>query len=209
MKNLLMIAAWWIAGTVACTAQTLPVELMVGHQRTGVDVLWFKKFAAGKDNPWLFFHRSRASVDYHNKTAFDITNAVSYNFRSGIGLVAATQFLQAGFVAKAGMQYFKARGNASVFSWLVAGNNTNHRFSGDWFVLARWSPRLHDAWKGFIQAELFSQAEEGWNLALTQRVRIGIGTDQWQFGFAADFTEAGKSNFSTTRNLGGFLRRVF
>ena len=204
-----MSMACWIAGAVACTAQPLPVELMAGHQRTGVDVLWFRKFAAGKDNPWLFFHRSRASVDYHNKTAFGTTNALSYNFRSGVGLVAATQFLQAGFVAKAGMQYFKVRKKASDKNWLVANNNTNHRFSGDWFVLARWSPRLNDKWKGFLQAELLSQAEEGWSLSLTQRMRIGVGNDQWQFGFAGDFTETGKPVLSATTNLGAFLRRVF
>ncbi len=209
MRYILIIVLCWIAGMNSAAGQSLPVELMAGHKRTGVDVLWFKKFVAKKDNPWLFFHRLRASVDYHNKTAFGTTNALSYNFRSGIGLVAATQFLQAGFVAKAGIQYFNATGNASVFTWLVAGNNTNHRFSGDWFVLARWSPRLNNTWKGFAQAELLSQAEEGWNLALTQRVRLGIGTDQWQFGLAADFTETGKSFLSASSNLGGFLRRVF
>jgi hypothetical protein len=191
------------------SAQQIPLEIMAGHKRTGADVLWFKKFSTTKNNPWLFFHRSRASTDYHNKTNFGVTNALSYNFKSGAGIVVATQFLQTGFVAKAGVQYFKLFKNASVFTWLVAGNNTLNNFSGDWFVLARWQPKLNEQWKWFLQAENFTSFDTKKNKSLTQRIRVGISRHHWQLGVAADYTESGINKLLVTNNIGSFVRKEF
>lgn len=208
MKNLLLVVLGWAVVTVA-TAQFLPIELMSGHKRTGVDVLWFKKFSSQKNDPWLFFHRSRGSSDYHNGTSFAVTNALSYNFKSGLGIVAATQFLQAGFTAKVGVQYFKATQNRSLFSWVVAGNNAANNFSGDWFVLVRWMPRLNEKWKWFLQGETLSSLDAQSIWSLTQRMRAGLGRNRWQFGAAADFNESGKTNLSVISNIGAFIRKEF
>lgn len=203
-----MFFVCWAAVNKAA-AQLLPVEVMGGHKRMGVDILWFKKFTADKKTPWLFFHRSRASADYHNSTSFGVTNAVSYNFKSGIGMVAATQMLQAGFTIKGGVQYFKLIKDGSLFTWLVAGNNTAHHFSGDWFVLARWSPKLNEKWKWYFQAEALSTIDVENNKSLTQRVRMGLSKKRWQFGGAADFTESGKTKLAVINNIGVFIRKEF
>lgn len=208
MKNLLLVVLGWVVATVA-TAQLLPIEVMSGHKRTGADVLWFKKFSSQKNDPWLFFHRSRGSSDYHNSTSFAVTNALSYNFKSGLGIVAATQFLLKGFTVKFGVQYFRGFKNGSIFSWLVSGNNTAHHFSADWFVLSRWTPRLNAKWKWFLQGESLSSLDNKSIWGLTQRIRVGLGLNQWQFGAAADFSESGKTNLSVTSNIGGFIRKEF
>ena len=191
--------------------QTIPVEIMAGTQRTGADLLWFRKFQQkkGSQSPWLFFHRSRASVDYKNRVAFGMTNALSYNFRNGVGLVLATQFLQTGFVYKAGAQYFHSFPNGSLFTWLVAGENSLGNFSGDWFLLARWMPRLDQQHKWFFQAENLYQLDSEKNLSIVHRLRAGWGNSCWQYGLAADLTAQGKSKPGLSVNPGLFMRKEF
>jgi len=208
MKLSLLLCSCCVAMFVAAQ-QPMPVELFAGHKRTGADVLWFKSPAQQKNSPWLFFHRSRASVDYSNQTAFGMTNALSYNFKNGLGIVAATQFLQSGFVAKGGFQYFKSFKNGSVFSWLVVGNNTSHRFSGDWFVLARYTPKLNNNIRWFLQTEFFNTLDDQSNKSLTQRLRLGIKVNHWQTGLGGDYTQSGKNKWMATQNTGLFLRKEF
>lgn len=90
-------------------AGQLPVEVLVGHERTTADMLWFRPFrdSAGNATRFLFFGRNRASVDYNNQTRFGTTLAVSYNLSSGVGLVLTGQFFNDGFFPKAGIQYYQ------------------------------------------------------------------------------------------------------
>jgi len=192
-------------------SQSLPVEQMAGHKRMAIDVLWFRNFAANKEtrSPWLFFHRTRASSDYHNQTSFGVTNALSYNFKSGLGLVATIQLSQTGTSIKGGIQYAKQFKQGTVFSWLVAGNNTVHYFSTDWFVLLRWVPAINERWKFYTQFELLSSVDRKSNKNFVQRIRLGPAIGKWQWGIAADFNETGNSKLSYTDNIGLFVRREF
>ncbi|HEX4958833.1 MAG TPA: hypothetical protein VFV46_11695, partial [Lacibacter sp.] len=79
----------------ALVSQGQMFEFYAGHQRTGVDIMWFKNFKNNKEErtPFLFFSRNRASVDYKNSpTLFGSTNAVSYNFKNGLGIVTVASF---------------------------------------------------------------------------------------------------------------------
>lgn len=191
--------------------QPIPAELMAGTRRTGLDILWFRKMQENKNEfaPWLFFHRTRVSVDNNNQTSFGVTNAVSYNFKSGIGFVAATQFLEGGFIFKGGLQYFASFHNGSLFTWLVTGKNIPGHFSGDWFVLARWTPPINKKLNFYYQAELLSQLDSKGMLILIQRLRTGIGKKSWQFGLATDFTAQGVRKLEQTINPGIFIRKEF
>ncbi len=209
MNRLLLMIVCCAAVYWAAAQQTIPFELFAGHKRTGADVLWFKNPTQHKNAPWLFFHRSRASVDYSNQTAFGITNAISYNFKNGIGIVAATQFQQTGFVAKGGVQLFRSFKNGSVFSWIVVGNNTAHRFSGDWFVLARYTPKLNNQIRWFIQTEFFNTLDNQQHKSYTQRLRLGIKLKDWQTGLGGDYTQSGIHHLTATQNTGIFIRKEF
>lgn len=195
----------------ATRAQSLPVEIMGGHKRAGIDVLWFRNFSSPKatTSPWLFFHRTRASSNYHGQTSFGVTNALSYNFKKGIGIVATVQLLQNGVAAKGGIQFVKVFGRASLFSWVVAGNNTDHFTSGDWFVLLRWTPIIKNNWNWFTQLELLSSIDIESNKNFVQRLRLGLSRNRWQFGLALDQTQTGSNKLSTTGNNGLFLRKEF
>lgn len=209
MKHLFTLVFCCAATIMVVAQQNIPFEVFAGHKRTGADVLWFKSPLNQATSPWLFFHRSRASVDYSNQTAFGMTNAISYNFKNGLGVVAATQFQQSGFAAKGGLQYFAAFKNGSVFSWLVVGNNTTHRFSGDWFVLARYTPKLNEKMRWFFQTEFFNTLDNQQHKSYTQRLRLGIKLKDWQTGLGGDYTQSGIHHLIATQNTGVFIRKEF
>ncbi len=120
VKLILFILATFLFRSVAI-AQS--VEYYAGDKRNGVDLMWFKNFKdlKGEKSSFLFFSRNRASVDYHNApTAFGSTNAISYNFKNGIGVVTVASFVNSGFTPKAGIQFYKQNGNFMFFGWALA-----------------------------------------------------------------------------------------
>ncbi len=190
---------------------TQSVETYAGNNRTGIDIMWFKKTKNLQDQPtaFLFFSRNRASIDYENSpTVFGSTNAVSYNFKNGLGVVAVAQFLTAGITPKAGIQYYRQKGNFMFFGWLVA--DIKSKGAVDLFGLFRYQPGINKHWKIFSQLEIFpvyNPKLKIWNL--TQRVRLGAKYNSWAAGLMTDLNETGKTNFIVTENIGGFLRYEF
>lgn len=187
------------------------VELYAGHERAGVDILWYR-FLQNKEaqsTPFLFFSRTRASTTYENApTAFGTTNAISYNFKNGLGVVGVGSFLNGGFTPKAGIQLVKAKGDLLFFGWLVA--DLKKEGSLDLFGLVRWQPTLYRDWRLFSQAELFpvyTPSRAFWSL--TQRFRLGTKNHHWGAGVMADFNQMGRETFTRTNNIGGFLRHDF
>lgn len=187
------------------------VETYAGQKRAGVDLMWFKYFAKqnGAKTPLLFFSRNRASTDWDNApTAFGSTNAMSYNFKNGMGLVAVASFVNAGFTPKTGVQFVKFKRDFLFFGWLVA--DLKKKGNVDLFGMFRYTPKLSSDWRLFSQVELFpvyNPYAEIWSL--TQRLRLGAKYHTWAAGFMADFNQTGKDDFAKTNNIGGFLRHDF
>ncbi len=193
-----------------CSFAQIPVEAFIGHERATADVLWFRyiKDTAGENSRFLFFNRSRAAVDYSNNTTFGLTNALSFNFNSGIGLVAVAQFFGSGFFPKAGIQYFAQKKKFTLFTWLVCETWNNP--SIDWFLLSRYEPKLTDKLSLFWQLELVNTTDRHGYYQLVQRARLGLGINPaWQLGLGTDFQQAGKEEFTSMANIGIFLRKVF
>ena len=207
MKKLVYLL--FISTSLSVFAQT--TEYYAGDKRTGVDIMWFRFFKniQNENTPFLFFSRNRASVDYHNSpTAFGSTNAISYNFKNGFGLVAVASFLNNGFTPKSGVQYYKQKGDFMFFGWLVADLKKEGNI--DVFGMFRYQPKINDQWQWFGQLELFpvyNPNQEFWNI--TERVRIGLKHQQVAFGFMADFQQFGRDTFKTTENSGAFIRYDF
>jgi len=187
------------------------IEYYAGDERNGVDLMWFENFKnfKGEKSSFLFFSRNRASVDYHNSpTAFGSTNAISYNFKNGFGVVTVASFLNLGFTTKAGIQFNTQKGNFMFFGWAVA--ELKNKGNIDVFGLFRYQPKINEQWKFFSQLELFpvyNHSSEMWNI--TQRVRLGTKYQNVAFGLMTDLNQSGKSNFTTNENIGGFLRYDF
>ncbi len=193
------------------TTLSQSVETYAGHKRAGVDLMWFKYFKNKKDDrtPFLYFSRNRANTDYQNTpTAFGSTNAVSFNFKNGLGIVAVGSLVNVGFTPKAGVQCVKMKGDFLFFGWLVA--DLKKAGNVDLFGMFRWQPKLHDQWHLFSQLELFpvyNPKNEFWSL--TQRLRLGAKYRGWAAGLMADFNQSGVDAFTQTNNAGGFLRHDF
>jgi hypothetical protein len=208
MRILLLIC---MAVLLARASRAQSLEAYAGHQRSGVDLMWFKYFrkADSSKTPFLFFSRNRASVDYHGApTLFGSTNAISYNLKNGLGLVAVGTFGNAGFTPKAGLQYYRQKGSWMFFGWLVA--DLKKQGNLDLFGLFRYQPAINKHWKLYNQLELFPvymPSAGSWNL--TQRIRLGLRSGAWAGGVMLDLNQSGKSSFTATHNLGGFLRYEF
>lgn len=192
-------------------AHAQSVELYAGHERAGLDIMWYKflKSDSGKQLPLLFFSRARANTNWDNApTAFGSTNAISFNFKNGLGIVAVGSFLNEGFTPKAGVQWVRAKGDFLFFGWLVS--EFKKKGNVDLFGLLRYTPKLNDSWRLFSQAELFPVFNpdlETWSL--TQRLRIGAKYQPWAAGIMADFNQTGRTGFVKTANVGGFFRYDF
>ena len=196
----------------------IPVEIFTGHDRTTVDIMFFKFFKDrdGHATPWLFFNRNRASVDYRMTEStflpqFGFTEAISYNHKvlKGFAPVLVGQVLSWGVYPKAGLQYAYITKNITVFTWLVTETLRNPAV--DYFLLFRYTPRITDTTNLFFQAESVNAvptADNG-NLSFTQRLRLGLQIRTWQFGLGADFTQSGNGSFSHIFNTGGFIRHEF
>lgn len=190
---------------------TQTTEIYSGHNRFGVDIMWFKYFqnAAHQNSPFLFFSRTRASSDYKNRSGLlGSVNAVSYNLHNGLGFVVVGSLLNAGFTSKLGIQFYKQKGDFMFFGWAVA--DLKRSGNVDVFGLFRHQYRLNDRWKWFTQLELFPvyhPVNEFW--LLTQRLRVGPKVNKFSFGLMADFSQSGQRKWKTDSNLGAYIRHDF
>ncbi len=196
----------------------IPIEVFGGHQKTTVDILFFKYFKNSKNenSRFLFFNRNRASIDYRQSSTaylptFGFTEAISYNHPrlKGFAPVAVIQIFNSGLFPKAGVQYFYHKGDFTFFSWLVC--ETMSRPTIDLFILTRLEPKLTDKLNLFVQLELVNAlpTETDANQNYIQRVRLGLKIKTWQFGLGSDFNEFGNATLTNTSNVGAFLRHEF
>ena len=215
---IVLVAVLW-----AGQARAQALETFGGHARATEDVMFFtffKKPAPAGEAPVrsdvLFFFRARASVDYamtdtSNLPQFGLTSAVSYNPRSWKGLapVFVVQVLNRGVFAKAGVQFARTGRRATVFSWLVC--ETDRQPVVDVFILGRYVHPLNGAIGLFLQGEsvnAFPTAAAD-QYSFTQRVRVGVQVYRFQFGPGVDVTHIGRATYTTTTNIGAFVRYEF
>ena len=196
----------------------IPVEFFAGHERSTVDIMFFKFFKnkEGNNSRWLFFNRNRASIDYRmTQTAylpqFGFTEALSYNHPGlkGFAPVVVSQVLSWGVYPKAGIQYALLRKNLTLFTWLVS--ETLEHPVVDYFLLMRYTPELSDKLNLFSQLEIVHAmpTHEADPYSFTQRLRLGLQFHTYQLGAGADFNQSGRTNFVRTYNIGGFIRHEF
>ncbi len=191
---------------------------MLGHRRATADVLFFKFFKKGQEGSsrWLFFHRTRASIDYQMTDStflpqFGMTQAVSYNHPRlhGFAPVAVGQVLSRGVFVKGGVQYAYGGKALTIFTWLVY-EVYNHA-ALDYFLLLRYTPRLSDTMRLFLQAESVNNfpIEADLPFGFTQRLRAGVQVNHYQVGTAVDLSQVGRTTPAQTANVGLFIRHEF
>ncbi len=196
----------------------IPVELMGGHEKATVDIMFFKYFQnkQGENSLWLFFNRNRASVDYRMTETtylpqFGFTEAISYNHEKlkGFAPVWVGQVLSWGVYSKAGIQYAHVKKKVTIFTWLVCETNANPNL--DYFLLFRYTPQLTDKVALFTQVESINTfpTVSTANHQFAQRFRLGISKNHFQLGAAADLNQTGNDLFVSSYNAGIFIRHEF
>jgi hypothetical protein len=196
----------------------IPVEVFAGHEKTTVDLMFFRFFknGAGENSRFLFFNRNRASVDYRMTgksylPQFGFTEAVSYNhpLMKGFAPVIIGQVFSSGVYPKAGIQYYKSVGNFTIFTWLVSETLSAPMI--DYYLLTRYEPSLTKRLGLILQAELVNgfRTDPSKQNTFIQRLRIGMKTNGWQFGGGSDFTEAEVNQYDFQQNSGIFIRYTF
>lgn len=216
-----MFACLLMAGLLAkhpAISQSIPVEVFAGDKKATLDILFFKFFKKtdNTNSRFLFFNRNRASIDYQmnettNLPQFGFTEAISYNTPklNGFAPVAVIQILNRGVYPKLGIQYALQKTNFTFFGWVVMETLNNPNV--DFFVLARFTPPFNQNLNLFSQVELlnsFPTVTKN-NFSFTQRIRLGLKVNIFQFGLGADFSENGRIEFVNTSNIGGFVRYEF
>lgn len=200
------------------TRAQIPVEIFGGHEKTTVDIMFFKYFKnkQGENSPWLFFNRNRASVDYRitNNTylpQFGFTEAISYNHEKlrGFAPVMVGQVLSWGVFSKAGIQFAHISKNITIFTWLVC--ETQEKPDLDYFLLLRYTPKLTEKVNLFTQVESINTfpTVSTDNFSYTQRLRLGLSSKSFQYGAGIDLNQFGKNTFTITNNVGAFIRHEF
>lgn len=215
MRKVLFVIFIGICSTVKAQ---IPVEIFAGHERTTVDIMFFKYFKnkEGESSRWLFFNRNRASIEYRMTETtylpqFGFTEAISYNHGKlkGFAPVIVVQVLSRGVFPKGGIQYAHISKNMTLFTWVVL--ETLKKPDLDYFLLFRYTPKLKAKVNLFTQVESVNTFPTGGseNFRFTQRVRLGIQLKTYQFGAGADFNQTGNTTVTHIYNIGSFIRHEF
>lgn len=216
LKSLTLALVLFLIGSN--TSAQIPVEILLGHEKTSFDLMFFKylKKHDGNNSRVLFFNRNRASIDYRQTSStylpqFGFTEALSYNHPAwkGFAPVLVAQLLNRGIYPKAGLQYAKLAKDFTFFSWVVA--ELQEEPNVDFFVLTRYTPALSERLHLYTQLELVNAFPmvENKTFSLIQRFRLGLKVKDWQYGLGADFSQNGRKTWTNTDNLGLFLRHEF
>jgi hypothetical protein len=196
----------------------IPVEIFTGDKKATVDIMFFRFFKnnAGENSKFLFFNRNRAGIDYEmsrteKQPQFGFTEAISYNHPKlkGFAPVFIGQVFNAGIYPKAGLQYVHLTNQITIFSWIVSETLQNPRL--DYYLLFRFTPKISEKTGLFTQVESLNTfpTNEADRYAFSQRIRLGLKKQKFQFGVGTDLSETGRDSLTLTANSGIFIRYEF
>jgi hypothetical protein len=196
----------------------IPVEFFAGDKKATVDIMFFRFFknSSGENSKFLFFSRNRAAIDYkmsetENLPQFGFTEAISYNHPKlkGFAPVFLGQVFNSGIYPKAGFQYVHFTNQITIFSWFVTETLQNPLL--DYYLLFRFVPKISEKTGLFTQVESLNTLPTSQldGFSFSQRIRIGLKKQSFQFGVGADLTEKGRNSLNLTANTGLFIRYEF
>ena len=196
----------------------IPVEIFAGDKKTTVDIMFFRFFKnnTGENSKFLFFSRNRAGIDYEmsdneNLPQFGFTEAISYNHPKlkGFAPVLIGQVFNSGIYPKVGLQYVHFTNQITVFSWFVTETLQNPRL--DFYLLFRFVPKISEKAGLFTQVESLNTfpTSQSYGFSFSQRIRIGMKKQSFQFGLGTDLSETGRDSLTLTANSGVFIRYEF
>lgn len=180
-------------------------EFMPGTSNIFVDAQWLKTFNSAEK--WSLFSRSRAMVDYREKTDLFTGAYLNYTTKSGFGGTVLGRISTIGAGGDAGVHYFKA--NDSFLIYALASIGLQSELAYSWFSILRYTPAINNKWRLYSNLELFSNFNIDGHLASVQRIRLGLDQKGYQFGLALNLSGLGYDYSIRDSNPGIFLRKQF
>jgi hypothetical protein len=142
---------------------------------------------------------------------FGFTEAISYYHPKlkGFAPVFIGQVFNAGIYPKAGLQYVHLTNQITIFSWIVSETLQNPRL--DYYLLFRFTPKISEKTGLFTQVESLNTfpTNEADRYAFSQRIRLGLKKQKFQFGVGTDLSETGRDSLTLAANSGIFIRYEF
>ena len=180
---------------------------MAGTERIFIDSQYLKFF---KDNSKLsLFSRARATVVYNDNTTTNLFTGgyLNYTIYNGFGLTTIGRVASNGSGVDVGIHYFKKDKNWMIYT--LPSINVNSDLLYSWFSMIRYTPLINDRLKLYSSLELFSAFLSNKHATSVQRIRLGLDTDEYQYGVAVNMNQRGIQFQDQDYNLGLFLRKTF
>ncbi len=204
MKKLITYATLGIAlmfGKNADAAQG-SLEVMAGESQATTDLIAYDSL--GKQFGFIF--RNRNTVDYESgNSSFSLVD-LTYSLGKGIDLITESQFIDGNDVdQRFGAKYFNSHGDFSIFALGTFGFNKENNFEAD--VVFQYNPQI-----GRIplrsSLEILTNVGDDGNNFTHERVRLGVGKNDYSGGLALDCAQIGKE-FDSSYVIGLYLKKDF
>ena len=205
MKKVILLCCVWFNFLVGFSQS---IEIMPGNNFVFTDVQFLKPF--DKQFRTTIFSRTRARLTYDDEAnGIDFFSGAYFNhtLKSGLGGSIIGRFNNTGSDLDVGVHFFKETKTISLFALPSVSLSTVGTWS--WFSIFRFRPKLNENWKWYIGIELFTAFDKADHLASTQRIRLGLDYQSYQFGLAMNITEVGGNLIVVNDNYGVFLRKEF
>lgn len=197
------LAAGLLFGSAgAVKAASLDAEVIGGNRETTLDL----KLGGEIAPKFNFFCRNLTTVDYdNNATPLLMTNAI-YITTDNLDVFARGFIAPNGITPRLGVQYHDKFGD---FRFYGSGTIDAHEDpSLEFQVILGHTPRLTGNLNLYLNAEeILNFNKERHNFGI-QRLRLGLGIDDYRFGIGANLKEAG-DDFNFTYNVGAFVGKTF
>jgi len=198
---------WLFGFLVLCSAlgYAQSLEVMPGTERVFADVQWLQFL--NEQNTWSLFSRTRATVDYEERTDLFSGSYLNYTTQSGLGGTVLGSISSRGADGDAGLHFFRAHSNFLVYALASVALDSELGYS--WFSIARYTPSISENWRLYTSLELFSAFAEDGHAGSVQRMRAGLDRDGYQVGLALNLSGRGLNYEMTDTNPGIFVRKQF
>ncbi len=197
-----------VAGVIGCLA--LPqkanaggsAELMAGNRNATLDL----KVGVETAPRLQFFTRQLPSVNYDNEVNHFGLISLGYNVWDGFNILAQAQAIPGvGAAPRTGLEYFKQLGDFGLYGEAVSTVEESPII--ELLADVGYRPQLTENLRfvADLEAVTLLNPERGHDYS-TQRLRMGLGTGQLEFGPAANLEEAGGN---VNYNFGGSVKVNF
>ncbi len=190
-------------GTINTAHAGVSAELMFGNESSTLDT----KYSGQLAPKTMFYARNRTTVDYENVVDIFFVGDVAYTLVDGLDAVAEVQTAPGmGVVPRIGVEYFTQQ-NDVLFYTEISGKISENP-NAELTLRFTYVPTLGKNISGFGQLETITDVGINGHEWSTERVRLGIGSNGYNFGGAVDLTQVGNS-MATTSSYGIFVGKKF